>query len=102
MLLTPAQRLAALVGVSLSSLARAARALALAAAAVCAVAGQVQAKPAITSATYNASTGVLTVSATGIVGLLVNLGKLSVTGEGGSSYTLTVTTVAIDSTSSKD
>lgn len=76
---------------------RAARAVAICAAVVAACAGQAQAQPAINSATYDASTGVLTVSATGIVGTLVNLGKFTLTGEGGATYTLTASNVVVDS-----
>lgn len=76
---------------------RAARAVAICAAVAAACAGQTQAQPAINSATYDASTGVLTVSATGIVGTLVNLGKFTLTGEGGATYTLTASSVVVDS-----
>ncbi|MGE4266486.1 MAG: DUF4347 domain-containing protein [Deferribacterales bacterium] len=45
--------------------------------------------PAVTSASYNAETGVLTVTGTGLVaGDIIDASKLSVTGEGGNSYTL--------------
>ncbi|WP_439504316.1 beta strand repeat-containing protein, partial [Sediminibacterium sp.] len=50
--------------------------------------------PTITSATYNANTGVLSVTGTNFVSNAgatndIDLSKLSLTGEGGSSYTLT-------------
>ncbi|MDR6153050.1 putative repeat protein (TIGR02059 family) [Acidovorax delafieldii] len=52
--------------------------------------------PTITSATYNANTGVLTVTGTGLTSLTgatndIVASKLSLQGEGGASYTLTTT-----------
>jgi len=48
--------------------------------------------PTITSATYNASTGVLTITGTNLTsGNAVDETKLTLTGEGGSTYTLTET-----------
>ena len=52
--------------------------------------------PAITSSTYNANTGVLTVTGTGLTGLTgvnndIVANKFSLQGEGGMSYTLTTT-----------
>ena len=60
----------------------------------------VLASAAITSAAYNAATGVLTVTGTGLTaGEVIDASKLSFTGEGGSSYTLTGTyTVAATAT----
>jgi trimeric autotransporter adhesin len=54
------------------------------------------AAPTVTSATYNASTGVLTVTGTGLLSLTgsnndIDASKLTLTGEGGSTYTLTDT-----------
>jgi microcystin-dependent protein/Ca2+-binding RTX toxin-like protein len=58
--------------------------------------------PTITSSTYNASTGVLTVTGTGFLSLAgatndINVSKLTFTGEGGSTRTLTSTSVEITS-----
>ncbi|WP_124514302.1 DUF4347 domain-containing protein, partial [Acidovorax sp. FJL06] len=61
--------------------------------------------PTITSATYNASTGVLVVTGTGFLKLNganndIDASKLSFVGEGGSSYLLTSTGVEITSATS--
>ncbi len=62
--------------------------------------------PAVTSAIYNASTGVLTVTGTGLTGLTgatndIVANKFSLQGEGGASYALTTTSnVEITSTTS--
>jgi len=58
--------------------------------------------PAITSATYNASTGALVVTGTGFLKLSgatndIDVSKLTFTGEGGSTYTLTSSSVEITS-----
>ncbi|MBL0142398.1 MAG: IPTL-CTERM sorting domain-containing protein [Betaproteobacteria bacterium] len=58
--------------------------------------------PAITSATYNASTGVLVVAGTGLLSLSgaandIDVSKLTLTGEGGTTYTLTSSGVEITS-----
>ena len=58
--------------------------------------------PAITSATYNASTGALVVTGTGFLKLSgatndIDVSKLTLTGEGGTTYTLTTTSVEITS-----
>ncbi len=58
--------------------------------------------PTITSATYNASTNSLVVTATNLAatgGALndINVSKLTLTGQGGSTYTLTSSNVEIDS-----
>ncbi|WP_227657486.1 DUF4347 domain-containing protein [Candidatus Magnetaquicoccus inordinatus] len=59
------------------------------------------APPAITSATYSVSTGVLTVTATGMSsGDTIAVNKLTMTGEGGSTYTLTSANVIASSTTS--
>ncbi|HXC02730.1 MAG TPA: DUF4347 domain-containing protein [Opitutaceae bacterium] len=51
--------------------------------------------PSITSATYNASTGVLTVTGAGMTGGdTINVSDLTVTGEAGATYTLTSSNVA--------
>jgi hypothetical protein len=60
------------------------------------------AAPTITSATYNASTGALVVTGTGFLKLSgasndIDVSKLTLTGEGGSAYTLTTTSVEITS-----
>ena len=58
------------------------------------------AAPAITSAAYDASTGILTVAAANIVGGdTIDVSKLSLTGEGG-SYTLTSANVTASSSTS--
>jgi hypothetical protein len=50
--------------------------------------------PAITSATYDASTGVLSVTGTNMTpGDTISVNKLTLTGEGGSTYTLTSSNV---------
>ncbi len=98
MLLLLTQRLFALVRASLSSLRQGGRASALLAAVAVTLAGQALAQPAITSATYNASTGVLTITATGIAALHnINLGKFTLTGEGGINYPLSPSSVFADS-----
>ncbi|MBI5258051.1 MAG: Ig-like domain-containing protein, partial [Burkholderiales bacterium] len=61
--------------------------------------------PTITSATYNASTGVLVVTGTGFVKLSgatndIDVSKLTFTGEGGSTYTLTTSNVEVTSNTS--
>nr|WP_321241355.1 Ig-like domain-containing protein [uncultured Tolumonas sp.] len=54
--------------------------------------------PAITSATYDASTGVLAVTGTNMTsGDSINISKLTLTGEGGSTYTLTTSNVTASS-----
>ena len=58
--------------------------------------------PAITSATYNAATGALVVTGTGFLKLNgatndINVTKLTLAGEGGSTYTLTTSSVEITS-----
>lgn len=57
--------------------------------------------PAITSATYNAVTGVISVIGTGFVsnnaGADIDVSKLTITGEGGTNYTLTSPNTEIDS-----
>jgi len=58
--------------------------------------------PAITSAAYNASTGALVVTGTGFLKLNgatndIDVSKLTFTGEGGSTYTLTTSSVEITS-----
>lgn len=58
--------------------------------------------PTITSATYNAGTNLLTVTATGMSATSgvtndINVGKLTLTGQGGASYTLTSPNVEISS-----
>jgi hypothetical protein len=58
--------------------------------------------PAITSATYDANTGALVVTGTNIQALTganndIDVSKLTLTGEGGSTYTLTTTSVERDS-----
>ena len=60
------------------------------------------AAPTITSATYNASTGALVVTGTGFLKLNgatndIDVSKLTITGEGGSTSTLTTTSVEITS-----
>ncbi len=53
---------------------------------------------AITSATYNAATGVLTVTGTDMTaGDTINVSKLTFTGEGGATYTLTSSNVTASS-----
>jgi hypothetical protein len=50
----------------------------------------ISASPTVTSATYDASTGVLTVTGTGMTsGDTIDASKLTLTGQGGSTYTLT-------------
>ena len=61
--------------------------------------------PTITSATYNASTGVLVVTGTNLVATAgatndIDVSKLSLTGEGGSSYTLTNSNVELTNATS--
>jgi gliding motility-associated-like protein len=61
--------------------------------------------PTITSATYNASTGVFVVTGTNLVATAgatndIDLSKLSLTGEGGSSYTLTTSNVELTNATS--
>ncbi|MGM9516548.1 DUF4347 domain-containing protein, partial [Roseateles sp. DB2] len=61
--------------------------------------------PAITSATYDASTHVLTVTGTNMVGVSgatndITVSKLTLVGEGGSSYTLTSSNVEVTSATS--
>ena len=61
--------------------------------------------PTITSATYNASTGVLVVTGTNLVAIAgatndIDVSKLSLTGEGGSSYTLTTSNVELTNATS--
>jgi hypothetical protein len=59
------------------------------------------APPTITSATYNASTNVLTVTGTGMTaGDTINTGKLTITGQGGATYTLTSANVTAASDTS--
>jgi hypothetical protein len=63
------------------------------------------ASPAITSATYNVSTNVLTVSGSRMVGLVgssndITVGALTLTGEGGATYTLTSSNVDLTSAGS--
>ncbi len=54
--------------------------------------------PTITSATYNASTGVLAVTAANMTtGDTIAVGKLTLTGEGGTTYTLTSANVTASS-----
>lgn len=60
------------------------------------------ARPTITSATYNATTNVLTVTGTGLVGTMgsnndITVSKLALTGEGGSIHTLTSSDVEVTS-----
>ena len=57
--------------------------------------------PIITSATYNASTGVLAVTGTNVTsGGTIDVSKLTLTGEGGSTYTLTTSNVTASSSTS--
>ncbi|MBW8830002.1 MAG: DUF4347 domain-containing protein [Burkholderiales bacterium] len=61
--------------------------------------------PAITSATYDSNTHVLTVTGTNMVGTVggtndITVSKLTFTGEGGSTYTLTTTDVEVSSATS--
>ncbi|GLQ32120.1 tandem-95 repeat protein [Litoribrevibacter albus] len=61
--------------------------------------------PAVTSATYNQGTGVLTVTGTNFVNKVgatndVDVSKLTLTGEGGNTYTLTTSNVEITSATS--
>lgn len=59
------------------------------------------APPTITSGTYNASTNVLTVTGTGMTaGDTINTGKLTITGQGGATYTLTSANVTAASATS--
>ncbi|MDO1530354.1 Ig-like domain-containing protein [Fulvimonas sp. R45] len=63
------------------------------------------ASPTITSATYDANTHVLTVTGTGLVGTLganndITVSKLTLTGEGGATYTLTSANVEVTSATS--
>ncbi|MDD3814881.1 MAG: DUF4347 domain-containing protein, partial [Desulfocapsaceae bacterium] len=54
--------------------------------------------PTVTSATYDASTNVLTVTGTGMItGDTIAVNKLTLTGEGGSTYTLTTSNVTASS-----
>ncbi|CDL01236.1 conserved protein of unknown function [Magnetospirillum gryphiswaldense MSR-1 v2] len=58
--------------------------------------------PTITSATYNAGTGALVVTGTGFLKLSgatndIDVSKLTITGEGGATYTLTTSSVEITS-----
>ncbi|MDP4078883.1 DUF4347 domain-containing protein, partial [Acidovorax sp. A1169] len=62
------------------------------------VLANVQALPTITSATYNATTGVLSVTGTDMTpGDTIAVNKLTLTGEGGSTYTLTTANVTASS-----
>jgi len=61
--------------------------------------------PTITSATYNAATHVLTVTGSNLVGTLgasndIDVSTLTITGEGGTTYTLTSTDVEVTSATS--